>query len=340
MKHLVAAVAIAIWAAGLAGQVGNLEFCTVVGRVTDERGRVIPGILVEIRTATTSAREDPQNPFTNSQPQPDEGFQMSDPRRIKDVFAWAESDAEGWFRMAGVKKPGAYMLVVRSQKGFRETQAPLAIAASVGDEFRADLVLRPLPSRNASPRGDYAHAIEAARVSERVGELGAAVAHLEVASRLEPDSPVPHYHLARLYLLQGNVARARREAGLAVSRKADCATCWVIRSKVERAAGDAKAARTAAEKAMTLAPESPEAHGAMGLALYDAGEFEAALGELDAAASVGDEDPNVHLILANTLVRLRQPKAALQAYQRFLERFPEAPNRLEVERVMAGLRAP
>lgn len=338
-KPAAVALTIVVSVVCASAQVGPLEYCTVKGRVTDEMGRLLKGARVEIRPAAMSTTEQPQQPFSDAFPSPDE--RAVDSRRDKDVFAWGVSDQEGWYHIAGVKRPGAYMLLVRGVKGYHETRVPLSIAASVGDEFRADVVLQRLPGKTTrtSP-GEYEAAMAAAHTAESAGDLATAMSHLEVAARFEPDSPAPHYHLARLALGSGETKRAHDEAELAVARKADCVDCWIIRAKVERAAHSPGHARQAAERAISLAPDNPAAYGAMGCVLYEEDQVSEALQYLDAAVAGGDPDPNVHLYLANAYVQLRQPQAAYRTYRSFLERFPEAPNRSEVERVMASLAPP
>jgi Flp pilus assembly protein TadD len=336
MNARLAWLAVALLAAPVAGQVGDLEFCTVIGRVADESGRIVTGVRVEIRPAATAVVEQPQRPFESSQPSPDE--QMSDVNRDRTVFAWGVSDREGWYRIPGVRKPGAYMLVVRAQVGFRDGRVPLSISAAVGEEFRADVTLQRLPARTATvKRSEFEAALSAARSAEELGDLATADRHLQAATQLEPDSPIPHYHRARLALLRGDLPGARRESGLAVGRSPSCADCWVVRARAERAAKNAGSAREAAEKAIALAPDLPAANGVLGIALYDAGKYAEALPYLEGAAAGGDSDPNVHLYLANAFVQQRQTQLAATAYRAYLERFPDAPNRGEVERMLEAL---
>lgn len=340
MKLTTAMLLTGLLAAFTLAQMAPLDFCTVKGQIKDEQGNLLKGVKVEIRLAASGSMA-PQAPFTDYNPTPEET--MTNNARNNTVFAWGESDAEGTYHIEGVRKPGAYMLMVRGIKGFVETRVPLSIASSVGKEFKADIILRRVKSASVGETKSadaLKSAIQAAQIAEKQGNLKAAIGHLEVAAELAPNSAIPHYHLGRLALTTGDVERARRESGLATGLQPACTDCWVLRSRAERAGGNEAAAREAAEKAVTVGPDSPQAHGVLGLALYNAKQFQDAAAQLEGATAGGDTDPNVYLFLANSYMQLRQPQMALNAYRGYLEKFPNAPNKADVERVIATLAPP
>ena len=114
-------------------QVGNLEFCTVTGKVTDLEGEPVPGIKVEIRPATPTASSIPQSELgMTADALPDE--QMRDPGRDSEIFAWGTTDGKGRYEIRGVPKPGAYMLIVRNLDDYQRVVLGTSEVFSTGSQ--------------------------------------------------------------------------------------------------------------------------------------------------------------------------------------------------------------
>jgi tetratricopeptide (TPR) repeat protein len=324
-------------AATAGAQVGTMEFCAVVGTVTDTHGNPVPGVKVEIRFAEDSGSSQ-SDEFDRGDDWPDESARNFN--RDVAVFGWGTTDEDGKYKITGVQKPGAFMLLIRNQKQYRRVEAPISIDMAVGDEFVADLVLAPAGKEPPQGQSQVLETIAAAQEAERAGDLVGAMAELEKASAMVPSSAIPNFHLARLAFASGDDERALTQAQAASSKDAACADCWVLQARIERDLGHSDEARECAEKALEISPDMPTAHGIMGLLLYEAKEYPEALPSLEAAAAAGDPDPNVHLFLANSYLVLRQGEPAVEAYRDYLELFPDAPNRDQVERMLAQLTGP
>lgn len=334
--HLMIILALAV-AATTGAQIGDMEFCSVVGTVTDQQGHPVPGIKVEIRFAKDSESRTSE-PFDQEDDWPDE--RARDFTRDTAIFGWGVTDEDGRYEITGVRKPGAFMLLIRNLKQYLRVEAPISIDMAVGKEFVADLVLAPRGTDATQGQSEVLKTIAAAQEAEQAGDLAGAMTQLEKASRLVPNSAIPNFHLARLAFASGDEQRALEEVQAAASKDAECGDCWVLQARIERSLGHPAEARECAEKALDIAPEMPAAKSIMGLVLYEAKEYTEALPFLEAAVAAGDTDPNVHLYMANSYLVLRQAEPAVEAYSSYLERFPDAPNRAEVERMLDALTAP
>lgn len=331
---IVLALAVAIT---VGAQDRSLEFCSVVGNVTDELGNPVPGVKVEIRFAKDSGNSTSE-PFDRTDDRPDEAGRNF--TRDVAVFGWAETDENGRYEITGVQKPGAFMLMIRNQKQYRRVEAPISIDMAVGKEFVADLTLPALGKVAPQGQPELRATIAEAQKAEETGDFVGAMAAYEKAGAMVPDSAIPNYHLARVAFAADDDERALKEAQAAVSKDAECGDCWVLQARIERDLGHPAEARQCAEKALEIAPDMISANSIMGLVLYEAKEYPEALPRLKTAIEGGDTDINVHLYLANCYLVLRQAEPALEAYLNYLELFPEAPNRAEVERMIDALTGP
>lgn len=334
--HLILILALAV-AATAGAQNRSMEFCAVVGTVTDGQGHPVPGVKVEIRFAKDTGNRT-SDPFDRDDDWPDESARNF--TRDVAIFGWGVTDEDGKYKITGVQKPGAFMLLIRNLKQYGRVEAPISIDMAVGDEFVADLVLAPLGKEPPQGQPKVLKTITAAQEAERAGDFVGAMAQLEKASDMVPNSAIPNFHLARLAFASGDEERALEEAKAAASKDPECADCWVLQAKIERSLGHPAEARECAEKAIEIAPDMPSAHSIMGLVLYESKEYTEALPSLEAAVASGDTDPNTSLYLANSYLVLRQAEPAVEAYRNYLERFPDALNRGEVERMLEALTGP
>jgi Flp pilus assembly protein TadD len=336
---LAAAVPAAAQQDGFADNRGlEMQFTTVVGSVTDEQGNVMEGVKVEIREASVDASAVPNTADFGAwgvEAVPSET--TSDPTRDSEIFAWGETNAKGRYEITGVRRPGAYILIIRNQEAYRRVDAPISVAGSVGSSFKANLVMRPLvgaaPPTSVSVQGLVALAQEA----ENSGDLDTAMAKIEEVATLAPDSPIPRFHLARLAAANGDPERALEEIKTSTELDPQCGDCWLLQANIERDQGQADAALECATKAVELIPESDDAQGVRGLLLYEAQRYDEALPCLEKSVELGSTDANVHLFRANCYVAARRFRDADAAYREFLEKFPDAPNRAQIEQMLVQL---
>lgn len=325
---------VVVLAATVFAQVGDLEFCTVVGHVVDDLGRPVPGLKVEIREADSSGATASEG-FGGRDDRPEES--MRDFGRNSHIFAWGVSDEDGRYEIPGVRKPGAYMLVIRDNRRFHRVEAPVSIDVAVGHEFSANLIVSPIDSDPGGRKPNALLHMEAAREAEAAGDLDTAVVELTRAAHLVPESGLPNFHLARLALGEGELNRAAEEARLAASKESGCGDCRVLQALVARRQERLDEARHHAEEALILDPDLMTARSILGLVLYELNEYEQALPHLETAVRSNDPDPNAQLYLGNAYLVLRRIDSAVEAYHDYLRRFPNASNREQVERVLATL---
>lgn len=317
----------------------EMQFTTVVGTVTDEQGQPMVGVKVEIREASVDASAVPnQDDFGawGVEAVPNETF--SDPTRDREIFGWGETDAKGRYEITGVRRPGAYIVIIRNMEAYRRVDAPIAVAGSVGPSFKADLVMRLLvgaaPPTSVSVQG----LVTLAREAEQSGDLDTAMAKIEEVAELAPNSAIPHFHLARLAVADGDSERALSEIKKSTELEPQCGDCWLLEAEIERSLDRSSEALESAQRAVDLLPESDDAVGVRGMLLYEAQQYGEALECLEKAIELGSTDANVFLFCANCYVAGRRFEDAVAAYEDFLGRFPEAPNRAQIEQILATLK--
>jgi cytochrome c-type biogenesis protein CcmH/NrfG len=318
----------------------EMQFTTVTGTVTDEAGRTVPGIRVNIREADVAPGSVPsQDDFGAWGVEAIPNETTSDPTRDSEIFAWGETDEKGRYEITGVRRPGAYILIIRSGEGYHRVDAPISVAGSVGKTFKADLVLRALvgaaPPSSVSVQG----LVAVAREAEAQGDLDTAIAKIQEVADLAPESPVPRFHLARLSMANGDAERAAAEIQSACELDPTCGDCWLLRAQIARGAGNAEEASTSAAKAVELMPENDDAQGILGLQLYEAQQYGEAMPYLEKSVELGSTDPNVWVYKANCYVAGHQLGKAIAAYEEFLEKFPDAANRAQVEQILPQIKA-
>lgn len=121
---------------------------------------------------------------------------------------------------------------------------------------------------------------------------------------------------------EGLAHEAEARLGLAERLAPDDAATWTLRGRFEAARGELAAAREAFTRALALDPAQAVAR--VGLAELDAAadDLEAAVGHLEAAASLPDRPQDVYYRLGLALQRLRRYPQAIAAYERAIALAP------------------
>jgi tetratricopeptide (TPR) repeat protein len=123
----------------------------------------------------------------------------------------------------------------------------------------------------------------------KVGEWGRAVARLEEARALDPDSAWIRYNLAVAYRLDGRIDAARQEFG----------SCLV------------------------LDPDYSRAHFNLGTLLADVGDYRGAAGHFSRAREIDPQDHEAALELAVALSRLDRQQEAIDELHSLVQRAPQ-----------------
>ena len=130
----------------------QFDYVSVEGKVVTRGGNPVAGCLVELRELVFGGvLEHSTDTVTGSGLISATGWGRSNVAAVstesRDIdslkkVGWARTDSEGRYRMDGIPSPGAYVLVVKGQKGFKKTQMPLRVDRSAGDLFHThDLIL-------------------------------------------------------------------------------------------------------------------------------------------------------------------------------------------------------
>jgi tetratricopeptide (TPR) repeat protein len=116
-----------------------------------------------------------------------------------------------------------------------------------------------------------------------LGELSAALGHMQEAVRLEPQAAEHHYNLGKLMRRAGKLQEAESAYAEALRLKPDYAQSHNNRSEILLALGRPQEARAAALAALALAPALPEALNTLAAASAALGKFDEALAAYDQA---------------------------------------------------------
>ena len=108
----------------------------------------------------------------------------------------------------------------------------------------------------------------------------------------------------------------RRQLRQAVQRQPADFIAWVMLADAELGAGDVAAGETAAQRALQLRADHPEALARLGRARWMQGRHDEAAGLLQHASMQAPQHPGIALWLGHALEDAGQPEAAADAYRR------------------------
>lgn len=198
---------------------------------------------------------------------------------------------------------------------------------------------RPAGGDHPDPKDRREIAATMARVTS--GELhGAALERaLRDILRADPGNPQAHLRLGYVLLDAGRCGEATTHFSRAIEAHLPSADAHLGRAACETAAKDIDAARRTLVAAQTVEPDNPVVSANLGLLLSDSGQPAAGIPHLQRALTL---DPDLHqarFALAIAYARIgRRPDAAREAAE-LLRRLPAgAPQRPEVERLLAAVR--
>ena len=110
---------------------------------------------------------------------------------------------------------------------------------------------------------------------------------------------------------------------MAVQRNPQDFIAWVMLADMELDAGDTQAGLAAAQRALTLRPEHPEALARLGRAHWAAGRHAQAVPPLQHASALAPGHPGMALWLGHALEDIGEAEAAAQAYERDYRLMPQ-----------------
>jgi tetratricopeptide (TPR) repeat protein len=145
--------------------------------------------------------------------------------------------------------------------------------------------------------------------------IDAAWAQYQIAARLAPHLPEPHFNLAMGHARVGDYAAAAAECRLAIAADPGYAPAYANLAKILVHQNQLPAAVDAGRTATRLAPGYPMGHYALGQALDRSGLTPEAAAEYGLAVGLNPDDADAQSHLADALNRLGQFPRAVEHYE-------------------------
>ncbi len=142
-----------------------------------------------------------------------------------------------------------------------------------------------------------------------------------------PKYPKLHFYKGTLYSLMGNSRSAIEEYQRELANHPDELVTLAALGKELIAAGAPQDAMTPLARAMSLSPNWAEAKHLAGLANYMMKNYAAAVALYQAALNFDQANPLIHKRLGMAYREMGDPTSAAQAFRKYLEMEPDAPDR-------------
>jgi choline-sulfatase len=223
-----------------------------------------------------------------------------------------------------------------------------AASAQADREARARLQALGYASGRPAPAGDRPDPKDRRELAARIarvasGELqGTALERtLREIIREDPGNPQANLRLGYALMNSGRCEEAMTRFTAAIEARLPSADAHLGRAGCEVAQKQSAAARKTLNAAQAIEPDNPVVSANLGLLLSDAGDPAAGIPHLERALAL---DPDLHqarFALAVAYARTDRRPAAAKEAQELLRRLPPgAPQRPEIERLLAAVRPP
>jgi len=309
----------------------DFDRISIWGHVYDESRNPLAGIKVEIRLAYDAQAGRPE--IMGASDIQDYVWQNLVSTVGSGVFAWAESDETGLYRINGVPDTGAYFLLVRHAETYLQTQVPVIVHKTGAKELEADVVLRARPETAAKPVSKEAlQKIAKAKEDMAAKKIDKAIGDLEDALEIEPEFAEAHYNLGILLRQKGKIDEAVIHFSKAVEFQADYKLALFALGETLQAQKNYAQSNTHLEAYLKLSeadasPATARAHELAGTNCFNLQQPKEAIRHFSRAIEIDPQvSPNAYLLLANSYVIDRDGPAAIKVYRKYIELYPEAPN--------------
>ena len=175
-------------------------------------------------------------------------------------------------------------------------------------------------------------------LQDRQGETPLGIETLQKALAIEPENAYLNYDIGVLYSKNEQYDQAAKSSKRAW--EADEKFAEALNNYAYALANMGKFAESleAVERSLELKPESAASIDTKGYALQGLSRYKEALVEYDRALDINPGIGELYLHKAQTLQKLNRPEEALFNYVKYLDMMPEAPDRNDVEKVIAELK--
>lgn len=321
----------------------DFDRITIVGHVYNESKQPLSGIRVEIRLAYDPQEEEPEIPGALEFEHYIWEFLVY--TLGTNIFAWAETDENGYYRISGVPNPGAYFLLVRYADHFLQTWTPVTIHKTGAKEYEVDIYLRVRKSDIPEFSKDALEEISQAKKAVADNELYKAIRHFQKAVDIEPEYAEAHYNLGILLRQTGNLHTAVKHFVKAIKHKKHYQIALYalgetlpMQRKYSQSNLYLKKYLDNSESEDEDSQKKSQAHYLVGTNCFRLKQITEAILHLSLAVELEPGiNPNAYFLLANSYVIARDGKNAVKNYREFLIRWPDAPNKTEVENILKKL---
>ena len=227
------------------------------------------------------------------------------PRRV--LYGPESSDEMGDLWVQVVPRREADLATLKLDFARKETAARLA-----GYRFKLEM----------DPDDEEAHYSLAGMLAE-LGRTEEAIRHLEESMRIRPDFAMALSDLGRIYLLDGDLTRARALFGAAIAKNPGLPQAHHNLGTLLLGQRQADEAEAHFRRALEEWPDFAEAHYGLGEVLESRSDSAAALEHFRRAVSAKPDFPLAHFRLGNLLARTGEDEAAVRHYDAAIEMLPD-----------------
>lgn len=181
--------------------------------------------------------------------------------------------------------------------------------------------------------------VRAGELELALGRSDDGIGHLEEALDLDPGEAEALELLGRAYRDDGDLASAERLFKDWADYVPESAEAHLALAEIQVEQGDFESAAAHYDRVVSLMPDDGAVAIARGRVLLELGRFAQAVDALTPLADAEAPDPAAVLLLAQVQQAFGRPERAILRYRQFRALAPDAPERAEVDAVLATLQA-
>jgi tetratricopeptide (TPR) repeat protein len=185
------------------------------------------------------------------------------------------------------------------------------------------------------PSKAVAH-LEAAQRDFLKMQLAQATEEINRAIRIDPGFAQAFRMMALVHLAEKDFTRSAESAAQAIRLDGADAYSWVALATAYNSLNEWPAAEAAAGRALEVNPSAWQGQLELAKSFYGEGRFTLALSTLD---QVHQDIPDIHLVRANSLMRLGRPQEAAQQFAAFLHRASGDSREEQIRQILSQVQA-